>query len=618
MAALSVAGSTASAGTWTKLIHNAPQPINLMLQLSDGTVMAARFDNAISNVWYKLTPDATGSYVNGTWTTLAAMHDTRLYYPSQVLRDGRVFVAGGEYGSGGGKAEVYDPLTNVWTQTNPPAGIWSTTADNFYDCNSEMLPDGKVLLMPVFPHTSGIPLRYDPATNTWSNAGKLFRGTWQDEASWVKLPDDTILTIDPWGQFSERYVPSTNKWIDDGVLPLPMYDPFGEELGGALLLPNGKSFWLGSTGHTMLYTPSGSTAPGVWIAGPDIPSGKGTPDAPCAALINGNVLCAVSPMATAGNHFPSPTTFYEYDPVANAFVSVGAPVGSQDNISTYQAAMLDLPDGKVLYSHMGSDVYVYTPTGGPIAAGKPTITSLTGNLDGSYHLVGTGLNGISAGATYGDDLQMNTNYPLVRLVSGSNVYYARTYNWSSTGVMTGSTPVSTEFRLPAGFPSGSFSLYVVANGFASDPWAFNSCPLPVAYCTAKVNSQFCIPAIGYSGSASASSAAPFDVTGSQFLNKKFGLLFYGLASNGTAFQGGHLCVKLPVVRTTVQSSGGSPSGIDCTGTYTYDFNALIQGGSDPTLVANTAVYAQYWARDPQDFTGFGTSLSEGLTFTICP
>jgi len=124
----------------------------------------------------------------------------------------------------------------------------------------------------------------------------------------------------------------------------------------------------------------------------------------------------------------------------------------------------------VLFSHFSQQLYVYRPTGAPIAAGKPTIISVTQNGDGSFHLVGTLLNGISEGATYGDDFQMNSNYPLVRLnEAGGNVYYARTYNWSSTGVMTGSTPVSTEFRLPASLPPGTYTLEVVANGFASDP-----------------------------------------------------------------------------------------------------------------------------------------------------
>jgi hypothetical protein len=238
------------------------------------------------------------------------------------------------------------------------------------------------------------------------------------------------------------------------------------------MLADGRAFFLGSTGHTALYTPTGDATPGVWVAGPDIPAGKGTPDAPAAVLVTGNVLCAVSPKATSGNHFPTPTTFYEFDPLANAFVPQPAPVGTSDPIPTYQSAMLCLPDGTVLYSHFNSDLYVYTPDGAPLAQGKPVITGITANGDGSYHLTGTGLNGISEGATYGDDLQMNSNYPIVRLTSGASVSYARTYDWSSTSVQTGAAPVSTEFRLPGSLTGGSYELVVSANGIASDPVTF--------------------------------------------------------------------------------------------------------------------------------------------------
>ncbi len=144
------------------------------------------------------------------------------------------------------------------------------------------------------------------------------------------------------------------------------------------------------------------------------------------------------------------------------------------------------------------------------------------------------------------------------------------------------------------------------------------CAPPIVYCTSKLNSQFCSPAIASSGSPSASNPTPFDITASQMLNNKNGLLFYGMAPNGAPFEGGFLCVHLPVVRTSVQNSGGSVSGTDCTGTYSYDFNALIQSGSDANLISGATVYTQYWARDPADFSGFTTSLSDALTFTICP
>jgi hypothetical protein len=95
--------------------------------------------------------------------------------------------------------------------------------------------------------------------------------------------------------------------------------------------------------------------------------------------------------------------------------------------------MLDLPDGTVLFSSTYNGLYVYQPGGSPLPSGKPTITRVRSNGDGSYHLVGTGFNGISEGASYGDDKQMNSNYPLVRVTDAlsGNVFYARTYDWSS-------------------------------------------------------------------------------------------------------------------------------------------------------------------------------------------
>jgi hypothetical protein len=96
--------------------------------------------------------------------------------------------------------------------------------------------------------------------------------------------------------------------------------------------------------------------------------------------------------------------------------------------------MLDLPDGTVLLSSLFTNqLYIYTSDGSPLPAGKPTIQSIFVNGDGSLHLTGILFNGISQGASYGDDNQMDSNYPLVRFTDASgNVRYGRSYNWSST------------------------------------------------------------------------------------------------------------------------------------------------------------------------------------------
>jgi hypothetical protein len=453
----------AQAGTWTQLAHPAPYFINQLLLLSDGTVMAQ--GDQTTN-WYRLTPDVHGSYVNGTWSSLASMRYTRLYYSSEVLTNGRVIVAGAEYGTGTANSELYDPLSNAWTMASIPPGV--VASGGFVDSISSMLPDGNVLCAPVHPATNGYTAVYVTASNMWTTGPKLFRGGNQDEASWVTLPDSSILTIDPFGENSERFIPSLNRWINDTTVGQAMYNVQGE-LGAALLLPNGQAFFLGGNGNTALYTPTGTTSPGKWTAGPVIPDGYGINDAPAAMMVNGKILCDV------GNptNYNEPSHFFEYDPVANSFSQVNGPTGTSDDVPPYYGIMLDLPDGTVLYSDTLTILYDYQPSGSTLAAGQPTITGISENADGSYTLTGTLLNGISEGASYGDDAQMNSNYPLVRVTNSvGNVYYERTYNWRSTGVMTGSAPETTLFTNSAGLPPGTYSLVVVANGISSAPFNF--------------------------------------------------------------------------------------------------------------------------------------------------
>ncbi len=127
-----------------------------------------------------------------------------------------------------------------------------------------------------------------------------------------------------------------------------------------------------------------------------------------------------------------------------------AQTGTTDNsIRPQDSTMLMLPDGTVLYCHIeegnlfysqfGSQLYVYIPIGPQVESGAPVINSITPNADGSFHLTGTGLTGISEGAAFGDDAQMACNYPLITFhdTNNNHVDYARTYNWTSTGVRTG-------------------------------------------------------------------------------------------------------------------------------------------------------------------------------------
>ncbi len=143
-------------------------------------------------------------------------------------------------------------------------------------------------------------------------------------------------------------------------------------------------------------------------------------------------------------------------------------------------------------------------------------------------------------------------------------------------------------------------------------------PSPEVYCTAKPNSLGCLPSIAFTGTPSVSSPAAFTISASNELNNRFGLLFYGNGTAAGAFQGGTLCVNQPLTRTNLQNSNGNPPPDDCSGTYAINFNAYIQSGIDPALIAGTKVDAQYWSRDPSDPTGFTTALSNALDFIIQP
>jgi hypothetical protein len=477
-AALCLTGQAYAGGIWIQMT-NTPGGTYFghMHLLTDGTVMSENgsSDYTIGPTWSRLTPDIHGSYVHGTWSTTASMNYTHEDFASQVLPNGKLMVAGGEYGTGGSISELYDPQANTWTVVPVPAGYLQngTTSTSppqnlgFSDAESILLPNGNMLVAPVAPVTSFMTMIYSPGANSWSAGPSTIWS--QDEAAWVKLPDNSILTVDKGGLTAERYIPSENTWVPDLQPPVQLYDSIGSELGPAFLLPNGKAIFFGSTGATAIYTPSGSPALlGSWVAGPTFPNGQGMPDAPAAMLPNGNILCATATAPGNGTTFYTPVSFYEYSYLDNNFTQVAAPTnGTTFPGPCWPTLMLDLPDGTVLFASRDTSLYIYQPTNiVPLAAAQPTVLSVTKNSDGSLHLTGTVFNGISSGAAYGDDEQVNTDYPLVRFTDGGgNVRYGRTYNWN-VGVATGNKEVSTDCALPAG-ASLQDTIHVVANGIAS-------------------------------------------------------------------------------------------------------------------------------------------------------
>ncbi len=451
---------------WQKLKHQPTFQTDTALLLTDGTVMVHEYS---SPNWWRLTPDQSGSYMNGTWSALGSMQSSYgpLYFASAVLPDGRVIVEGGEYNFGAqdetNMGAIYDPTKNKWTTVNPPGG-WAEIGDS----PGIVLADGTFMLG---QNESQQSVLFDSKNLTWSTTGSGKKDAFSEEG-WALLPDTTVLTVDTQQTpNAEKYY--KGKWISAGntiqSLALNSFD----EIGPLLLRPEGTVFAMGANGsgagHTAIYTPPAKPKqPGTWKKGPDFPNGDDMADAPAAILPNGNILCDTSP-----GIFNSPDTFYEFDGTKFTKVPGPADAGSQ---TSYTGRMLVLPTGQVFFVTADGgtiDAELYSTKGKANKAWAPTISSVPGSLSrgSTYKVSGTQFNGLSAGAAYGDDVQMNTSYGLVRITNkaSGHVFYARTHDPSTMGVATGKATVSTMFDVPAKMETGASSLVVVANGIASAP-----------------------------------------------------------------------------------------------------------------------------------------------------
>jgi len=460
------------AGSWQGLVNQPTFNTSTMILLTDGRVMV---QEEATPHWHALTPDSSGSYVHGTWAPLADMAFWRRYYASGTLRDGRVILIGGEQSGAGGDTnlgQIYDPIADAWDPLPSPPG-WPQVGD----AACCVFADGRFMIGALL---SGDCTIYDPTTNTWSAAAAQPVRT--NEETWVLLHDHTILTVECFPPYrAQKYIIATDTWKDEGAVPVTLVDPVMSEIGPAMLMYDGKVIFFGaadSAGHgkTAIYTPpSHPLGTGTWIAGPDIPKvGADTMvcnDCPASLTPNGHVLVASAPFEF--NNWGSPISFFEYDPFTNTLTQ--APTPPNNGAQLYWSRFMLTPTGQVLFSPSSKDVQVYTPKGGPEEHWRPTIEAVIrhGSPPDYYILKGKKLNGFSQANIYGDDCGAATNYPLVRLRNNHTheIFYARTYDFSTMGVATGDSLQSVRFTIPH-LQHGDYDICVVANGISSHCMSF--------------------------------------------------------------------------------------------------------------------------------------------------
>jgi len=461
---LAVAGSSL-AQTVQALKNQPPNGAQLTFQLTDGTVLAQGYNDSD---WWKLTPDINGSYLDGTWSQVASLPSG--YSPdafaSAVLADGRVIIEGGEYNFGNftltNQGAIYDPVANTWTSVNPPKG-WKYIGDS----PSVVLPDENYV---VGNKLTKEMRELDPKTMTWTTISSKGKSDFNAEEGWTLLANGTFLTADVKNApNSEIYSTTLKEWqtagstIVDLHSPSPygciQYGPGGKlcyyppgEIGPAILRPDGTVFYTGSytkdngPGNTAIY----DSLAGGWTAGPTFPNDDNAGDSFAVLLPNGDVLVE----GDSG-------TSYLWD--GTNFTAGLATPGS----------LMVLPTGQVLIG--GGPASLYNETGTYQTSWQPTISSCPTSVTrgSTYQISGTQFNGLSQAASFGDEFQTNTNYPLVRITNNStnHVFYAHTHDHSTMGVATGSETVSTNFDVPATMETGASTLEVVANGIPSAPFS---------------------------------------------------------------------------------------------------------------------------------------------------
>lgn len=450
-------GPPGQPGTWTAAPVNpfSGGPATFMWLLTDGSILS---NGADLHQWVKLVPDQFGSYANGTWQQLATSPYGLGAAQDHILPDGRFYQAGGEFvyfwpaGSSSNDhngVQLYNPVTNTWSLGQ--SGLYG----NLQDTGSASLRNGSIVSSDQQSANTQI---FNPSTNTWSAAGS--RPFPSGEDGWIPLSDGSVVSVSAGGAL--RYDPTASTWHTLAAPP-STYANGNVDSSMSTLLYDGRIFVMGSNA-TAIYTPGSTTSsPGSWVQGPATPQGTYTDDVYTTPEPNGKVIFDSVRCSWITNQCGSASgpLVDEFDPAGNTISSIPLP----PDPSGAPVNFLDLPNGQVMAA-AGSRNWIWTPVGSPQNSWRPTVTSVTANGNGSYHLSGTQLSGMVAVGE--DDYQGPENYPIVSLRdSAGHVFYARSFNFSSMVPSKPGEAQTADFSLPSGLAHGTYSLYVSSCGVSS-------------------------------------------------------------------------------------------------------------------------------------------------------
>ncbi len=240
-------------------------------------------------------------------------------------------------------------------------------------------------------------------------------------------------------------------------------------------------------------------------------------------------------------------------------------------------------------------------------------TAFGASLDGAG---GVHISGQTAGSLAGPFAGGPTDAWFARYDSAGNKFWVRQLGTSGTDFANAAAPDGSGGVLVAGGTGGSLG---GQSAGVLDAWLARydgSCGVGGSYCTASTTSiPGCQASIGADGAPSLSNPSSFTITSGSVPGGNLGICFFGnsgAASIPFGTLGGQICVKPPVFRSSVKSSGATQGA--CNGAFTFTLQDLIDAA--PIVVAGAVINVEIWARDPANPDGF--LLSNGLELTVCP
>ncbi len=292
----------------------------------------------------------------GVVSAVRSMTAKRAAHTATLLDNGRVLIAGGFVGDGGGlsTAEVFDSITNSFAS----AGSMTT---NRASHTSTLLPNGKVLISGGYngSYLNSAEL-YDPATNRFTSAGQMVTARSGHVAT--LLNDGKVLLVGGVGTGwtfladAELYYPKTNTFTATGGMAT------ARESHTATLLSDGKVLIAG--GHKgrradiTIYTSAEIYDPanGTFTAAGNLTVKRHKHDA--TRLADGRVLIVGGSDERDGGGAYRNTEIF--DPASKTFVSV------KNNMNTarykLQGTAILLKSGKVLIAGGSNRAEVFDPT----------------------------------------------------------------------------------------------------------------------------------------------------------------------------------------------------------------------------------------------------------------